>query len=38
MMYHPLTKFENQRYCQIEPKFNGDYSRNNWPKLRMAHI
>ena len=29
MMYHPLTKFENQKYCQNEPKFNGDYSRNN---------
>ena len=26
---HPLTNFERQKYYQIEPKFNGVYSRNN---------
>ena len=31
---HPLTKFEIQKYYQREPKFNGAYSRNNWPKIK----
>ena len=26
---HPLTNFEIQRYYQNEPRFNGDFSRNN---------
>ena len=26
---HPLANFEIQKYYQIEPKFNGIYSRNN---------
>ena len=29
---HPLTNFEIQRYYQNETKFNGVYSRDNWPK------
>ena len=29
---HPLTNFEIQRYHQNEPKFNGVFSRNNFPK------
>ena len=29
---HPLTNFEIQKYFQNEPRFNVDYSRNNWPK------
>ena len=31
---HPLTNFERQKYYQNEPKFNGVYSRNNWPKIK----
>ena len=29
MLPHSLTNFENQKYYQNEPKFNGNYSRNN---------
>ena len=29
---HPLTNFEIQKYYENEPRFNGDYSRNNVPK------
>ena len=29
---HPLTKFEIQKYCQNDPRFNGVYSRNNLPE------
>ena len=29
---HPLTDFEIQKYYLNEPRFNGDYSRNNLPK------
>ena len=32
MAPHPLTNFEIQKYYQSEPKYNGDYSRNNLPK------
>ena len=32
MPLHPLTKFEIQKYCQNEPRFNGVYSRNNLPE------
>ena len=28
---HPLTNFEVQKYYQIEPRFNGVYSRYNLP-------
>ena len=28
MLPHPLTNFKKQKY-QIEPQFNGVYSRNN---------
>ena len=31
---HPLTKFEIQKYCQKETKFNGAYLRNNLPKIK----
>ena len=34
MVFHPLTNFEKQKYCQNEPKFNGLYSRNNLPKTK----
>ena len=34
MSPHPLTNFEIQKYYQIEPKFNGVYSRNNLPKIK----
>ena len=33
--HHPLTNFEIQKY-QIEPKFNGVYSRNNLPKIKSG--
>ena len=29
---HPLKNFEIQKYYQNEPKFNGVYSRDNFPK------
>ena len=29
---HPSTNFEIQKYYQNEPRFNGDYYRNNLPK------
>ena len=28
---YPLTNFEMQKYYQIEPRFNGVYSRDNLP-------
>ena len=28
---HPLTNFEIQKYYQSEPKFNGDFLRDNLP-------
>ena len=31
---HPLTNFEIQKYYQNKPKFNGVYSRNNFPRTR----
>ena len=31
---HSLTNFEIQKYYQNEPKFNGVYSRNNFPKIK----
>ena len=33
MSLHALTNFEIQNYYQMEPKFNGVYSRNNLPKV-----
>ena len=32
MLRHSLKSFEIQKYDQNEPKFNGVYSRNNFPK------
>ena len=32
ILTHPLAKFEIQKYYQNEPKFNGSYSRDNFPK------
>ena len=32
MMVRPLTNFEIQEYYQNEPRFNGVYSINNFPK------
>ena len=29
---HPLTNFEIQKYYKNEPRFNGLFSRNNFPK------
>ena len=33
MVSHPLTNFEIQKY-QNEPRFNGVYSRDDWPKKK----
>ena len=30
---HPLTKFEIQKCCQNEARFNEDYPRDNLPKI-----
>ena len=32
---HPLTNFEIQKY-QNEPRFNGVYSRDNLPRIRVG--
>ena len=32
MPAHPLTNFKIQEYYKNEPRFNGDYSRDNSPK------
>ena len=34
MPSHPLTNFEIQKYYENEPKFNGDYSRNDLSKIK----
>ena len=34
MLPYPLTSFEIQNSYQIEPKFNGVYSRNNLTKIK----
>ena len=35
---HPLTNFEIQNYYENEPRYNGVYSRDNFPKkIRMEH-
>ena len=36
MPSHPLTNFEMQNCYQNEPKFNGVFSRNNFPKVKDA--
>ena len=36
---HPLWNFEIQMYFENEPKFNGVYSRNNFPKIKdLAYV
>ena len=34
MLPHPLNNFEIQKFYQIKPKFNADYSRNNLSKIK----
>ena len=34
MLLHPLTTFEIQKHYQIQPRFNGVYSRNNLKKIK----
>ena len=34
MPLHPLTNFKLHKYSQNEPKFNGVYSRNKFPKIK----
>ena len=36
MSPHPLTNFEIQKYYQNEPRFNGVYSRDNLPKIKVG--
>ena len=36
MLPHPLTNFEIQKYYENKPKFDGVYSRNNLPKVKMG--
>ena len=36
MPSQPLKNYEMQKYYQNEPKFNGFYSRNNLPKIKVA--
>ena len=31
---HPLAGFEIQKYYKNEARFNGVYSRDNWPKIK----
>ena len=33
---YPLTNFEIQKYYQNEPRFNGVYSRDNLPKIKVG--
>ena len=33
---HPLTKFEIQKYYQHEPRFNGVFSGDNQPKMKVT--
>ena len=33
---HPLNNFETQKHYQIEPRFNGVYSRDNLPKIKVG--
>ena len=35
---HSLTNFEIQNYYQTEPKFNGIYSRNNFPRIKDRNM
>ena len=35
---HPLTKFEIKEYHENEIRFNGVYSRDNFPKKKMEHM
>ena len=32
----PLTNFEVQKYYQNEPRFNGVFSRDNLPKIKVG--
>ena len=36
MLPYPLTNFEIQKYYENKPKFDGVYSRNNLPKVKMG--
>ena len=36
MLPHPLTNLEVQKYYQNKPEFNGAYSRNNLPKIKIG--
>ena len=35
---HPLTDFQIQKQYENESKFNGVYSRNNLPKIKVGHM
>ena len=36
MLPYPLTNFEKKKYYENKPKFDGVYSRNNLPKVKMG--
>ena len=36
MLLHPLTNFEMQKYYRNEMNFNGVYSRNSLPRIRVG--
>ena len=38
MRPHLLTNFEIQKYYQNEPKSEGNYSRNSFPKIKDGHM
>ena len=38
MPSHSLTNFEIQQYYQNEPRFNGVYSKNDFPKIKDGHM
>ena len=38
MAPHPLTDFQIQKQYENESKFNGVYSRNNLPKIKVGHM
>ena len=35
---NPLTDFQIQKQYENESKFNGVYSRNNLPKIKVGHM
>ena len=34
---HPLNNIEITKYLNYEPRFNGAFSKNNLPKMKVCH-